>query len=402
MSKFHIEPCMLDSIPSKTSDLLVELTTLSQFDKALSPGSANSLASIVRMMNCYYSNLIEGHNTTLQDIQEAIQGEVQEADMESADKTRNLQLEALAHIRVQEQIDKLHANGQLPDPTSPQFIQWLHESFYHNASESMLTIDADKGVIMVPGHFRDEGEEVLVGRHVPCQGKDVASSMGYFGERYSTSSISRSTQIMSAATAHHRLVYIHPFLDGNGRVARLMSHAINLHAGVGASGLWSISRGLARGLQSNTEYKSMLSLADTVRQGDLDGRGNLSLKSLTDFTDWFLEVSCDQVTFMSSLFDLKSLSKRLERYVDLKELRPESKYIVTATLTGEIPRGDAARLTGLKERSARDVLSALVADGIIGSGTPKGPVSLRFTLDSSRVLFPRLFEDFSDDDHAPR
>ncbi|WP_221900029.1 Fic family protein [Bathymodiolus platifrons methanotrophic gill symbiont] len=184
-----------------------------------------------------------------------------------------------------------------------------------------------------------------------------------------------------------------PFLDGNGRVCRLMSHAMGLQAGIGASGLWSISRGLARGLETPDEYKRMMSLADMKRQ---DGRGSLSLRALVDFTNWFLKLSIDQVDFMTSLFERPHLKKRLESYVKLKELKPESMYILEAVLSnGEIPRGDAVRMTGHKERSARTILSKLTDDGILSSDTPKGPVSLRFDLDSSRILFPKLFTDFT-------
>ena len=55
--------------------------------------------------------------------------------------------------------------------------------------------------------------------------------------------------------------------------------------------------------------------------------------------------------------------------------------------------GEAARVSGLKERSARDLLAALVRDGILGSDTPKGPVSLRFSLDAIEILFPSLFPE---------
>ena len=48
----------------------------------------------------------------------------------------------------------------------------------------------------------------------------------------------------------------------------------------------------------------MMDYADTPRQGDLDGRGNLSQRALNDFVLWFLRVCQDQVTFMSGLFDL--------------------------------------------------------------------------------------------------
>jgi hypothetical protein len=57
-----------------------------------------------------------------------------------------------------------------------------------------------------------------------------------------------------------------------------------LRSGLGASGLWSISRGLARGLNDRTQYKAMMNHADTQRPNDLDGRGNLSTRALREFT----------------------------------------------------------------------------------------------------------------------
>jgi len=53
----------------------------------------------------------------------------------------------------------------------------------------------------------------------------------------------------------------------------------------GSQGLWSVSRCLARGLDSRIEYKSIKDRADTARQGDMDGRGNIFFKALTEFTE---------------------------------------------------------------------------------------------------------------------
>jgi Fic family protein len=196
------------------------------------------------------------------------------------------------------------------------------------------------------------------------------------------------------AAAHHRLAYIHPFPDGNGRVSRLMSHAMGLKAGIGAFGLWSISRGLARGLQSRQEYKQMMDYADSPRQGDLDGRGNLSQKALTEFVRWFLTVCIDQVKFMLELFEFDQLAKRLKIYTERQGLRSEAFFILQRILLqGEMARGEAERVTGLKERSARMVLADLVRDGIVNSQTPKGPISLRFTSQSIDLLFPKLFAE---------
>ena len=200
---------------------------------------------------------------------------------------------------------------------------------------------------------------------------------------------------MAIAAAHHRFNYVHPFADGNGRVSRLMSHAMAQLSGIGAYGLWSISRGLARGLKSRGEYKQMLDYADTPRQGDLDGRGNLSLKALNEFTLWFLRVCLDQVTFMASVFELGTLSRRLRSYVERSEtLKGEaSRLLEEALIRGSFERGDAARITGLPERTARRVLNDVVAAGLLGSDTPKGAVSLRFPSDALEILFPRLFPE---------
>src|SRR5262249_27554840 len=117
-------------------------------------------------------------------------------------------------------------------------------------------------------------------------------------ERYRFDLLGRQLESTASQTAHHRLNYIHPFPDGNGRVSRLMSHAMALQAGIGAHGLWSISRGLARGLEGRTEYKTMMDAAETPREGDYDGRGNLSLRRPREFARWFLRVALDQVRFM--------------------------------------------------------------------------------------------------------
>jgi Fic family protein len=197
---------------------------------------------------------------------------------------------------------------------------------------------------------------------------------------------------MAIAAAHHRFNFIHPFPDGNGRVSRLMSHAMALQAGIGAHGLWSISRGLARGLESRAEYKSMMDHADSPRQGDLDGRGNLSHRALEEFTLWFLRVCLDQVRFMTEMFDVDALPARLHAYAMRQGWRPETGGLLAEILhRGEVARGEAAAITGLKERTSRTLVAQLLNQRILGADSEKGPVSLRFPASSLEILFPRLF-----------
>lgn len=386
----RIEPALLDETGGEILDLVADLSAATaSLGSRLHPRSAAGLAEAVRIMNCYYSNLIEGHNTTPREIERALADQ-----LDPQPERRNLQVEARAHIQVQRDIDRRHAAGSLPEPASVAFIAELHRAFYQDAPEAMLLVgNGAAQVRMVPGAFRSAADpDVEVGRHLPPAGDRVAAFMTYFERRYSFANLGRGRQIIAIAAAHHRLNYIHPFLDGNGRVSRLVSHAMALQAGIGAHGLWSVSRGLARGLESRGDYKRMMDHADMPRQGDLDGRGNLSRRALVEFTAWFLRVCLDQVDFMRRMFALETLVERLGVYVERRGLKPGTLPLLEQTLQrGEVPRGDAARITGLSERTARDLLGSLVQDGILASDTPKGPVSLRFPFNAMEILFPDLF-----------
>jgi Fic family protein len=389
----RIEPARLENAPEAIADVATELAAEAAIlGSALHTTTAANLAELIRIMNTYYSNLIEGHETRPKDIERALAGQLDQ------DQTRhNLQLEATAHIRVQAEIDSMAAEGKLPEPASSKFIRWLHREFYRDAPDEMLHIHGTNAEFMMePGEWRSRPEhDVVVGLHVPPSSERVDDFMQYFENRYKFSDMGKATKIMAMAAAHHRINYIHPFPDGNGRVSRLMSHAMAAKAGIGAHGLWSISRGLARGLESRKEYQNMMASADIPRRGDLDGRGNLSQEALTEFTLWFLKVCLDQVTFMSGLFDLNNLANRFQKYVEQSEtLKPEaSKLLEEALIRGQFVRGEAPRITGLPERTARRVLKDVIAEGLLASPTPKLPVSLRFPSDSLGTLFPKLYPE---------
>ena len=389
----RIEPARLEETPEAIADAIAALSSASAaLGARLHPATAANLSDLVRLMNCYYSNLIEGHNTRPRDIARALVG-----DLDEDEGRRNLQIEATAHVRVQEKIDRLAADDRLPEPASRDFIRWLHAEFYRDAPEAILSIkSAHAEFRMAPGEWRSAPEhDVAVGRHNPPSSRSVEPFMAHFERRYRFEGTGPAARILAMAAAHHRLNYIHPFPDGNGRVSRLMSHAMALKAGIGAHGLWSVSRGLARGLDSRREYKTWMDRADTPRQGDLDGRGNLSRRALVDFTLWFLKVCLDQVIFMGELFDLDNLDARLARHVERSDrLKPEAARLLREALVrGRIDRGEASRITGLPVRTARRVLGDVVDAGLLASATPKGPVSLRFPVDTLEGLFPRLYPD---------
>jgi Fic family protein len=388
----RIEPARLEEVPEALSDVIAELAAASaKLGSALHPRTAGNLAALVRIMNSYYSNLIEGHNTRPRDIERALAGQFdQDRDR------RNLQIEAAAHVRLQAELDT-GAQLAVTEPASPDFILWLHREFYRNAPEEMLRVRGDgREFVMAPGAWRSGPEQdVALGRHVPPSSDRVPGFMAHFAERYRFDRLGKAARILAIPAAHHRFNYIHPFPDGNGRVSRLMSHEMAHMAGIGAYGLWSISRGLARGLESRSDYKRMMDYADMPRQGDLDGRGNLSRRALIEFSVWFLRVCLDQVIFMSGLFELGTLAPRLRAYVERSDkLKPQAaRLLEEALIRGEFERGEVPRITGLPERTARRVFNDVVTAGLLASDTPKGPVSLRFPTETLDILFPRLFPE---------
>jgi Fic family protein len=389
---YRIEPTRLQSFSEGLANTVAEVMRIStELSQRLHPATAANLAELLRLTNSYYSNLIEGNVTRPRDIERALAEQLDENR-----RTRDLQREAAAHVRVQREIDELHARGQLGEPAATEFVCWIHRSFYEGAPEAMLRIKRGDGTeySMLPGGLRREPfQDNVVGRHRPPSSSVVTAFMRYFEEQFCLAGVGAASQVVAIAIAHHRFNYIHPFPDGNGRVSRLMSHAMAHRAGIGAHGLWSISRGLSRGLPTRPGYKAMMNAADAPRASDLDGRGNLSLAALVEFTQWFCDVMLDQLDFMSKELEFDSLERRLATYVERDLGLPSTATAIArdVLLRGEVPRGEATRITGLRDRAAREVLRQLTSGGLLASATPKGPVSLRISAEAAETLFPRLF-----------
>ena len=366
------------------TDLAVELAQRSAgFRRSLPASLLSSLAELVRSMNCYYSNLIEGHDTHPIDIELALRG-----DYSKDAQKRDLQLEAKAHIAVQRWIDTGGLNGPA---TTINSITDIHRRFCEQLPETLLWAEnpeTKEKLKVIAGELRQR--DVKVGLHVPVSAPAVPRFLKRYEEVYSR--LGKTETIIAAAAAHHRLAWIHPFLDGNGRVARLVSHATLLDV-LDTGSVWSIARGLARNVG---EYKSHLAACDLQRRNDLDGRGNLSEENLAEFTKFFLAVCLDQVKFMEELMQPDHLRTRILTWADeevrLNKLPPKASNILEALLyRGELPRGEAASIVSTGERQARRVVSALIDQGVVVSESTRAPLRLAFPAALASRWMPGLF-----------
>lgn len=368
------------------TDLAVELAARAAgFRHSLPEGVVSALSGLVRSMNCYYSNLIEGHDTHPVDIERALK-----EDYSADQKRRDLQLEARAHIAVQEWIDE---GGVRDRATAAAGLCEMHERFCDLLPEELLWVknpENGERLKVVPGAYRSR--DVKVGRHVAISPGAVPRFLERFEEAYNAKG--KTDQILSAAAAHHRLLWIHPFSDGNGRVARLMSHALLLES-LDTGGIWSIARGLAR---READYKQHLANCDLERRNDLDGRGNRSEEALADFTEFFLETCIDQVRFMESLVEPNRLRGRILRWAreesETSELPGKAVMLLEAILyRGEVPRGDVSTLLDYSDRQARRVVAALWEREVIASTSPRAPLRLHFSAKLAHSWMPGLFPE---------
>lgn len=382
-----MEPMLPPEGNARLEDLAIDLVAkASGLASQLPIHVQRNVGDLVRSMNCYYSNLIEGHDTHPRDIDRALA-----ENYSSNPRKRILQLEAVAHIEVQRLIDR--NEDMQADVTSTDYVKWLHREFCKKLPEELLWIenpDSRKRILVEPGELRIS--HVQVGRHIPPVSESLPDFLTRFSEAYDASKLSRVRQVISLGASHHRLLWIHPFYDGNGRVTRLMSHAALRRYGVGNS-LWSVARGLARNVQ---KYKELLEAADEPRRGDVDGRGTLSEQALINFCEFFLVTCIDQIEFMSSLLEPNELVRRIQIYVE-EEVRgnrlPKGTFplLREALLSGEISRGSAAEITGYGERMARNVVSDLLKKGLLKSESPRSPLILAFPADAVERWFPLLY-----------
>lgn len=345
------------------------------------PTTIASLRELVRAMNSYYSNRIEGQSTHPLNIARALR-----KDFSDKPDVAQLQRLALAHIDAERVLEQRAAGGERA--LSSAFLVQAHKELYERLSTAdRTTVD---GIVVKPGFLRTD--QVAIGRHEPPLWSSVPSFLARMDEVYLRDQ-SLDDILIRMASAHHRAAWVHPFYDGNGRAVRLQTHCALWSI---SAGLWSMSRGLAR---NRDTYYAKLHAADDHRQGDLDGRGNLSEKMLREWCEWFIAIAEDQVSFMTKMLSLDEMKARISALVIFrsqfdKGIREEAIVpLFHMFLAGPMPRGEFQQMTGLGERTARSLLSKLIETGLVVSEGHTAPVQIAFPLDALQFLLPELYPE---------
>lgn len=355
------------------------------------------LRTLLRSMNSYYTNRIEGQHTRPHEIESALRQDFsRDADLAARQRL------AIAHIEAEEAVEQRYQSEEGARALySPEAVAHLHRELFGRLPAQDLSTPEKEPIISGAWRQRD----VRVGQHVAPAHASVPGFLERWGVFYS--GVRRGeASLVAAAAAHQRLGWIHPFVDGNGRVMRLHTHALLCALGY-TGGLWSPLRGFAR----NTErYYALLADADVPRRGDLDGRGNLSEQALVAWIDYVLETCIDQVNFMTGMLDFGLMKDRIEACLVYEATVLKSGVRQEAVrplhylfLSGEeITRGEFKSMLGMSDRGATDALGALVKRGLLKSDSPQGKVRFGLPQHALRFLFPRLWPEAEADAPASR
>jgi len=381
----NIDSNLLD----KANNLLVEAAKL---EGSHTPQILHAVKDLLYSVNSYYSNKIESEGTHIIDIERAMQQEYSKDT-----KKRNLQILSLAHIKVQKECEKYFEDAAHISAYNKKFILGIHKQFYsQEGMESFLHISHENmQETIIPGVIRER--EVKVGAHVAPAAIKVDSLLNAFEYLYDRSlKSSDALKLIHILSSHHRLMWIHPFVDGNGRTARLALDGAFSSMKMSGYGLWNISRGLAR---NSDEYKKYLAHADMPKQGERDGKGALSSQALASYVNFMLDIALDQVEYMNKHLKLNMLTSKIELYVQrvndgLLGIEPlpkhSEKIFKYLLLSGECVRGKIPEIIGMKERTASRVISELLKRNFIMSDSKAGPVRLKIGVSMASYLFPML------------
>ena len=384
---------MFPLIPSKANTQISHVIAriekeVQSLGRGINPFVLESVEQFMLPINSYYTNAMEGNPSRLKDIENAAKKLSRNKEM------RNYQLEHLAHIEVQKMMTERLKEEPGLDITSVDFLCWLHREFYKRLPPEMhyaKTVSGKK-LPVCPGKLRDRPGEV--GAHQPPKDRESGlRALEQFSKVLSPQNVAGEMKFLALASSHHRLLWIHPFRDGNGRVARLFSIAYQSRIGISGHNLWTVARAFAR---NRGDYDFHLALADETRRNDLDGRGSLSEENLLKFCTYFLAQCLDQIQYMKGLLNFKDMERRFIR--DLKIGREEKAFSKSAAevlefifYKGEITRGEVQKICKVQRRRASEIIKELISkDRVVTLSPHRGKLRLKFTSDSAKNIFPDL------------
>lgn len=187
----------------------------------------------------YNSNAIEGSTMTLRETQLIL-----ETGLTIGGKSLREHFEVTNH---KDAIDYVEALAQKDERITPSHVRQIHKLVLSQIDDANA------------GQYRKTEVRIAGAKHIPPESWEIPQRMTEWGD-WLKSSEKKIHPVELAAQAHHRLVAIHPFIDGNGRTARLVMNLILFKQGYPPAVILRVNR---------KQYYQILMQADAGKSDSL-------------------------------------------------------------------------------------------------------------------------------------
>lgn len=340
--KFSITPKLAMSL------MRIEGARQAVQDLPITPAVLATLRETARLCSTHYSTMIEGNRLTQEQVSGVI-GKRQHFPGRERDEN-----EVLAYYAALEKAEQLAASGV---PVSETHMQTLHALVMAGGRSRAKPTPYRDGQNII----RDSRTRRIV--YMPPEAKDVPTLMKALAGWISTSLRDSLPCPIRAGIAHYQFATVHPYYDGNGRTARLLTTLILHLGGYDLKGLYSLEEYYAQNLGA---YYKALTVGPSHNY--YEGRAE------ADITAW-VEYFCDGVA--TSFESVRRRAREaagtggIDQSGALRRLDPRQRRAL------ELFRGsivitsrDVEGLFGLSQRASRNLLTAWVDNGFVVVADP--------------------------------
>lgn len=220
-----------------TQDILSDLTKIEMikggFDnKKISPVLLSSLHKTAKISATHYSTQIEGNRLTLKEVENTLYTVNKKAETYQGHDEKEVEAYYNAISYMEKKLDN-------NEPFSESFIQKLH-ALVEGQKKNIPYRDGQNAIY-------DSSDGSLV--FLPPEAKDVAGLMKDL-VKWVEDSVDILPIPIIAGIFHYQFVTIHPYFDGNGRTARLVTSYIMQKYGYGLKGIYSLEEYYAQNLEN--------------------------------------------------------------------------------------------------------------------------------------------------------
>lgn len=200
----------------------------------ITPKVLASLRESARLSSTHYSTYIEGNRLTQEQIEKVIHKQVHIPNRSREEK------EVLGYYTALEEVEQF---ALAQKPITEIIIQLIHALVMGGGKKKVKPTPYRT----VQNVIREGGSGRIV--YLPPEAADVPSLMGDLA-KWLTSTRKNIPHPIRAAIVHYQFATIHPYIDGNGRTARLLATLVLHKNGYGLKGVYSLEEYYAKNLSA--------------------------------------------------------------------------------------------------------------------------------------------------------